>query len=58
VWAVESAGRKFEGAAAVNRVLRQLGGVWALLGAMYQVPPIGWLQDAYYKRVARRRAWW
>jgi len=25
---------------------------------MYQVPPIGWLQDAYYKRVARRRAWW
>jgi predicted DCC family thiol-disulfide oxidoreductase YuxK len=45
-------------AAAVNRVLRELGRVWRVLGALYLVPPIGWLEDRYYARVARRRAWW
>lgn len=54
----EPAGRVFEGAAAVNRVLRELGGVWRLLGAVYLLPPAGWLEDRYYARVARRRAWW
>jgi len=58
VRAVEPGGRKFEGAAAVNRTLRELGGGWALLASFYQVPPIRWVQNAYYKRVARRRAWW
>jgi predicted DCC family thiol-disulfide oxidoreductase YuxK len=57
-WAVEAGGRRFEGAAAVNRVLRELGGGWALLGALYLAPPIRWVEDAYYRRVARRRAWW
>jgi predicted DCC family thiol-disulfide oxidoreductase YuxK len=56
-WAVESGGR-FEGAAGINRVLRELGGGWRLLGSFYLVPPIGWLEDRYYKRVARRRRWW
>jgi predicted DCC family thiol-disulfide oxidoreductase YuxK len=58
VWAVEPDGKKFEGAAAVNRTLRELGGSWALLAALYQLPPIRWVQNAYYRRVARRRAWW
>jgi predicted DCC family thiol-disulfide oxidoreductase YuxK len=58
VWAVEATGLKFEGAAAVNRVLKELGGGWALLAALYSVPPIRWVQNAYYRRVARRRAWW
>jgi predicted DCC family thiol-disulfide oxidoreductase YuxK len=58
VWAVEADGKKFEGAAAVNRTLRELGGRWALLAALYQLPPIRWVQNAYYGRVARRRAWW
>jgi predicted DCC family thiol-disulfide oxidoreductase YuxK len=57
-WAVEAGGRRFEGAAAVNRVLRELGGGWALLGALYFIPPIRWVEGAYYRRVARRRAWW
>jgi len=42
----------------VNRVLRELGGGWRLLGSLYLLPPIGWLEDRYYARVARRRAWW
>lgn len=57
-WAIEPAGRRFEGAAAINRTLNELGGGWALLAALYQLPPIGWVQNVYYRRVARRRAWW
>jgi predicted DCC family thiol-disulfide oxidoreductase YuxK len=57
-WAVEPDGRRFDGAAAINRTLRELGGGWRALGALYLVPPIGWLEDRYYGRVARRRAWW
>jgi predicted DCC family thiol-disulfide oxidoreductase YuxK len=57
-WAVEGTGRKFEGAAAISRVLRELGGVWRLLGSLYLVAPFAWLEDRYYKRVARKRAWW
>ena len=55
--AVEPGGRRFVGAAAASRVLRELGGGWRLLGALYLVAPIGRLEDRYYARVARRRAW-
>ena len=57
-WAVEPGGRKFGGAAAINRVLRELGGGWALLGSLYGVPPLRWVEDRYYGRVAQKRAWW
>jgi len=56
--AEDPGGRTFTGAAAVNRVLRELGGLWRLLGSLYLVPPVGWVEDRYYSRVARRRAWW
>ena len=56
--AEEPGGESWTGAAAVNRVLRELGGAWGILGALYLVPPIGWLEDRYYARVARRRSWW
>jgi predicted DCC family thiol-disulfide oxidoreductase YuxK len=57
-WAVESGGAKFEGAAGINRVLRELGGGWAVLGSLYRVPLVRWVEDRYYGRVARRRAIW
>jgi predicted DCC family thiol-disulfide oxidoreductase YuxK len=57
-WAVEPGGRRFEGAAAINRVLRELGGAWPALSSVYSIPPIRWMEDRYYARVARRRAWW
>ena len=57
-WVVEPGGRKLEGAAGINRVLKELGGGWALLSSLYQVRPIRWIEDVYYRRVARRRAWW
>jgi predicted DCC family thiol-disulfide oxidoreductase YuxK len=56
-WAVDRGGR-FAGAAGINRVLRELGGGWRLLGLLYLLPPIGWVEDRYYRRVARRRRWW
>ena len=58
VWAVEAGGRRFEGAAAISRVLRELGDVWAVPGSFYFVPPLQWLEDRYYSRVARKRGWW
>jgi predicted DCC family thiol-disulfide oxidoreductase YuxK len=39
-------------------VLRELGGGWRFLGLLYLVPPLGWLEDRYYQRVARKRRWW
>ncbi len=56
--AADAGGPSFTGAAAVNRVLRELGGGWRALGRLYDVPPIRWVEDRYYARVARRRAWW
>ncbi|TMC98904.1 MAG: DUF393 domain-containing protein [Chloroflexi bacterium] len=58
VWVVEPGGRRYEGAGAISRTLRALGGLWALLGSFYLLRPFRWLEDAYYKRVSRRRAWW
>jgi predicted DCC family thiol-disulfide oxidoreductase YuxK len=57
-WAVQPGGRRFEGAAAINRVLHELGGGWTLAAGLYGVTPMRWIQDAYYRRVARRRSWW
>ena len=56
-WAVEGE-RRFEGAAGISRVFRELGGVWRVLGSFYLVPGVAWLEDRYYSRVARRRSWW
>lgn len=56
--AIEPGGAEFRGAAAVNRVLRELGGGWRLMGFLYLIGPIGRLQDRYYARVARKRSWW
>jgi acetyl esterase len=57
-WAVEPGGGKFEGAAGINRVWRELGGRWAVLAWLYRVAPVRWVEDRYYDRVAKRRAWW
>jgi predicted DCC family thiol-disulfide oxidoreductase YuxK len=57
-WVVEPGGAKFEGAAGINRVLLELGGGWVGLSSLYRVPPLRWVEDRYYARVARRRAWW
>ena len=55
--ATEPGGRSLTGAAAANLVLRELGGAWRALGSLYLFPPMAWLEDRYYSRVSRRRAW-
>src|SRR5689334_14887437 len=56
VWAVDAAGRKFAGAAAFNRVLRELGGGWAALGTLYRFAPLRWLEDLVYRWIATHRS--
>ena len=55
-WTVDSDGRRREGAAAVNRVLDELGGGWRLLAALYRSKPIASLEDAFYDWFARNRS--
>ncbi|HVC34110.1 MAG TPA: DCC1-like thiol-disulfide oxidoreductase family protein [Chloroflexota bacterium] len=56
-WAIDASGRETAGAAAINRVLAALGGVWALLAATYRLPPVCWIEDRVYRWVARHRHW-
>jgi predicted DCC family thiol-disulfide oxidoreductase YuxK len=51
VWAVEPSGRRYRGAAAAGRVLRELGGGWRALGSAAALPGAGLV----YALVARLR---
>jgi len=55
-WTVDPEGRRLEGAAAVNRVLAELGGAWSVPAALYRVPGIGTLEEALYRWFAPRRS--
>jgi predicted DCC family thiol-disulfide oxidoreductase YuxK len=55
-WTVDPEGRRLEGAAALNRVLAELGGPWSALAALYRVPGIGVLEEALYAWFAPRRS--
>lgn len=62
VWAIDSDGNKVAGAAATNRIFRELGGAWGLLSALYRVAPLRWIEDRVYAWVAANRGqlarWW
>src|SRR5579859_4849413 len=53
-WAVDSQGR-VEGAAAINRVVHELGGPWPAVSSLYRVKPLAALEEAAYRRFARNR---
>jgi predicted DCC family thiol-disulfide oxidoreductase YuxK len=55
-WVFDRIGRRWEGAAAINRALRELGGPWMALGALYALPPLRWVEERVYRWVARNRA--
>jgi len=57
VWAVDAAGRKWGGAAAVNRVMAELGGVWRGLAAVYGCALCRWAEDGLYHWIAAHRGW-
>lgn len=54
-WAFDGAGRRFQGAAAINRALAELPGPWARVAAAYRVPPLRLLEDGVYALVVRSR---
>ena len=55
-WTIDVAGRRLEGAAAINRVLAELGGGWPAIASLYRVPPVAALEEAFYRWFARRRS--
>jgi predicted DCC family thiol-disulfide oxidoreductase YuxK len=62
VWVVEPGGGRSAGAAAVNRALAELPGIWPIVARGYRLPPVRWVEDAAYGWVARNRhrlaRWW
>lgn len=55
-WTIDREARRLEGAAAINRVLAELGGPWSVLAAVYRVPGMGALEEALYRWFAPRRS--
>ena len=55
-WTIERSGRRSQGAEAVNRVIRELGGPWSLLAAAYGLWPVAPLEEAAYRWFARNRS--
>jgi predicted DCC family thiol-disulfide oxidoreductase YuxK len=57
LWAIDPSGRLLSGAAAVNRVLAELGGGWSWLAGWYGLRPVRFVEDRAYRYVANHRAY-
>jgi predicted DCC family thiol-disulfide oxidoreductase YuxK len=55
-WTVDAEGRRLGGAAAINRVLHELGGSWRAVAVLYRFPPIAAVEEAFYRWFAARRS--
>jgi predicted DCC family thiol-disulfide oxidoreductase YuxK len=55
-WTVEADGTRLEGAAAINRLLREIGGAWRMPAAIYRLRPVAALEEAFYRWFAKRRS--
>jgi predicted DCC family thiol-disulfide oxidoreductase YuxK len=55
-WAVDGAGRRWAGAAAINRTMRELGGYPSWLAAAYGLRPVAAAEDALYRWFVPRRS--
>ena len=55
-WSVDRDGRRLEGAAAINRVLRELGGGWEGFAVPYRLRPVASLEEGLYRWFAPRRS--
>ena len=54
-WWVSPGGERRRGHHAIAGALRAVGGGWALVGRLLEVPPISWLAAAVYHLVATNR---
>ena len=55
-WTIDHDSVRLEGAAAVNRVMREIGGSWAVVARAYRLRPMAVLEEAGYRRFAKNRA--
>jgi len=54
VWAIDTSGRRYEGAAAINRTLEELGR-WRYVAALYRLSLIRRVEERFYHWFARNR---
>jgi predicted DCC family thiol-disulfide oxidoreductase YuxK len=55
-WTIEADGKRSEGAAAMNRVLRQMGGGWSTLARAYDLRPVASVEEVAYRWFAANRS--
>jgi predicted DCC family thiol-disulfide oxidoreductase YuxK len=55
-WTVDRSGARLEGAAAMNRVLQELGMPWRAAAAAHTLGPVAGLEEAMYRWFAARRS--
>lgn len=55
-WTIGPDGRRDQGAAAINRVLHEMGGFWPLVASAYRARPIAVLEEAFYRWFAGHRS--
>lgn len=55
VWAIDADGTRYEAAAAVNKILATMGGIWAVFALLYRIPPVRWLEDVGYRWFSNNR---
>lgn len=55
-WAIDRNGRRLEGAAAVNRLLSEMGGLWPALAGAYHLGPAAAVEEVVYRWFARNRS--
>ena len=53
--AIDLDGNAYKGAAAINEVLRRVGGGWTLLAGLYAIPGLRWCENIGYRWFARHR---
>ena len=56
LWAIDGNGRLFAGAAAVNRILFELGKPWTYVAQAYRFAPLRWAENLAYRWVANHRS--
>ena len=54
-WLIARDGRRFEGAAAINRALEEVPG-WRGAASLYRLRPLAALEEAFYRWFARNRS--
>lgn len=55
-WTIDREGRRLEGAAAINRVLHELGGFWRGFAGVYRLRPAAAVEELVYRWFARHRS--